>query len=180
MLFLDQSSLKALTMNTSVTTSVNIPSAVSQLASQRILVVLHPNPDFITIALNDRRFNNERYGFSRKKAAEGDEANLLWYIELNIVGVSKVETQRNEMRLELSEGTLPHEVVPQVVTAIREWARKIELDYNPTVYADDRRYGVSPKYDENGWTVVEGIRYPRGQLYLGIPYIVWNPAVGGE
>lgn len=177
MLFLDQSSLKALTMNTSVASSVNIPSAVSQLASQRILVVLHPNTDYITLALNDRRFNNERYGFHRDRKAEGDEANLLWYIELNVVGVSKVETQRNEMRLELSEGTLPHEVVPQVVTAVLEWARKIESDYNPTVYADDRRWKIDPKYDSDGWTEVEGIRYPRGQLYLGIPYIVWNPVV---
>lgn len=153
---------------TEVTTTADVAVA------PRLTVVLHPNPSRIDIALSDRLFNTEKYSFSRKKEPVGAERDLLDYCETYVIGVSSANASKNTLQLEIDDGVLLREFIPQVITAIRRWGSAVE-PYSPDIYVDNRRYEVEPTYSEDGWaTTRKGIVERPGSADIGLPYKVWK------
>ena len=149
------------------------PVAEQVTAAPRLTIVLHPNPSRIDVALNDRMFNAERYSFSRKQEPVGAERALLDYCETYIVGVGSAKAGKNTLQLEIDDGVLLREFLPQVVTAVKRWGSEVE-PYEPEIYVDNRRYSVDPSYDADGWTTSEGVREQPGRADIGLAYKVWR------
>lgn len=149
------------------------PAAEDVAIAPRLTVILHPNPSRIDIALNDRMFNTERYSFSRKQEPAGAEKELLDYCETYVVGVDRAKASKNTLQLEVADGVLLREFIPQVVTAVKRWGSEVE-PYAPEIHLDNRRYAVDPTYDEDGWTTSEGVRERPGLADIGLPYKVWE------
>jgi hypothetical protein len=139
----------------------------------RLTVVLHPNPSRIDIALNDRFFNTERYSFSRKQEPHGAEKDLLDYLQTYIVGVGDAKAAKNVLQLEIEDGVLLREFMPQVITAVKRWGSVVE-PYEPEVFVDNRRYDIDPTYDSEGWTTSDGVRQRPGKADIGLAYKVWQ------
>lgn len=141
--------------------------------ASRITVILHPNPTCIDVVLNDRMFNQEQYGFSRKKQAEGAEAAMLDVLNRFTIGIRKAETSKNTLKLEISDGMLPNEIVPAVITAITRFVD--EADYSPVIFCDDRRRRVWPVESGDEWSSrsTGGVRYNSGEVDLGVEYTPW-------
>lgn len=158
-----------------VVLSNDTPTDVEE-SGPRLTIVLHPNTSRIDIALSDRLFNTEKYSFSRKIEATSKEKELLDYLETYIVGITKASATKNTLQLELAEGVYIREFMPQVITAVKSWGSGVE-PYDPAIYVENRRWEREPKYDDIGWTRVEGVRQPAGQVNIGVPYKTW---VAGE
>lgn len=140
--------------------------------TSRITVILHPNTSRVSIVLNDRVFNKERYSFSRKAEPIGPEKIMLDVLNDCIIGIINAEAAKNELSLEISECTYPSDYIPQVILAVKNYVG--ESDYSPVIYCDDRRYTKEPEYNSEGWTVTPGITEKKGSVNLGIPYVVWE------
>jgi len=133
----------------------------------RLLIVLHPNESRIDIMLSDKRFNDEEYAFSRKKEPTGNEERMLKRLK-KLLGIQKAETARQELSLELFDGTLYDEFIPQVVEIIHEFTGP---DFGQVVYLDDRRRDGTA-YSEEGWLTNPGV--PKPAPNLGVEYKIWK------
>jgi hypothetical protein len=139
----------------------------------RLTVVLHPNTSRIDIALNDRLFNTEKYSFSRKNEPTGRERELLDYCETYIVGIGSATASKNVLQLEIEDGVLLREFIPQVITACKRWGSAVE-PYNPVVCVDNRRFEIEPVYGEDDSLVQPGRRQLAHQADIGLPYSAWT------
>lgn len=144
----------------------------------RIVIVLHPNPSYIEFIMNDRMFNQEQYQFSRKEEPNGPEATMLRVLNTYTNGVVKVEPGRNAMRVEIQDGFLLSEVVPEILIAIKAFVG--EKDYQPEIFVDERRFVEQPVYSEseNNWgdsrLITPGVKAKPGEVDIGVPYGVWR------
>jgi hypothetical protein len=142
--------------------------------SPRLTIILHPNPSRIDIAVNDRMFNTEKYSFSRKKAPVGAEQQLLEYCETYIVGIRDAKAAKNILQLDITDGVVLKEFLPQVITAVLQWGSTSE-PYSPQICVDNRRWKISPVYDKDGMrTISHGVRERPDQPDIGIPYGIWG------
>lgn len=139
--------------------------------TSRITVVLHQNPSYVTISLNDRLFNKERYSFSRAAQAVGSEKEMLDVLNNCTVGIKSAETGKNELKLELSEGMFIHEVIPAVLIAIKHFVN--DPTYQPTVYCNDKRWEVEPEEDDDGFPRKPGVKVPPKSVNIGVEYVVF-------
>jgi hypothetical protein len=150
------------------------PSVEEQeMTTSRLTIILHPNPSRVDIVLNDRLFNTEKYSFSRKNEAVGREKELLDYCETCIVGVDRATANKNTLKLEISDGVLLKEFLPQVIVAIKRWGSSVER-YEPEIFVDNRRWEESPVYNSDGWIIRKGIQQSPGQINIGFPYKIWT------
>jgi len=133
----------------------------------RLLIILHPNESRVDIMLSDKKFNDEQYTFSRKKPATGHEERLLKRLK-NVLGIQKAETGGQELSLELVDGTLYDEFVPQVIDIVHEFTGP---DFGQVVYLDDRRRDGTT-YNDEGWTTNPGV--PKPTPNLGVEYKIWK------
>ena len=134
----------------------------------RLILILHPNTERAEVVLNDRKFNEEQYHFTRKSEPVEEEALLL--AELNsVIGVKKAEASKNSISLEISPCMYPEEWFPSVLRAVLKWGGK---GYRPSVEVDDRRYksGQEPEYDHDGWVTIEGVKQEKGAVNIGVEY----------
>jgi hypothetical protein len=152
---------------------LDMTEAAAVVIAPRLTIVLHPNPSRIDIALNDRLFNTERYSFSRKNKPIGAEKALLDYCQTYIVGIGDAKASKNTLQLEIEDGVLLREFIPQVVTAVLRWGGEVE-PYTPEIYVDNRRYEVAPTYDAEGTPTSDGVHEQPGQADIGLPYKVWR------
>jgi hypothetical protein len=136
----------------------------------RLTVVLHPDPSRIDIALNDRMFNTERYSFSRKRDPQAEEKALLDYCETYIVGIGGAKASKNVLQLEIEDGVLLREFIPQVITAIKRWGSAVE-PYNPDIYVDNRRWAKEPVYggDDDTEILSRGRKQRPDEAVIGLP-----------
>lgn len=138
--------------------------------TSRITIILHPNESRIDVVLNDTRFNNERYYFSREAEPVGEELAMLEALE-NIIGIEKAETSKNTLSLEISAGMLESEFMPQVIRAVKKFGVVCNgEDYEPRLIVDNRRYAVCPESNDEGWTTVQGVRQLPNAVNIGLPY----------
>ncbi|MNK14386.1 hypothetical protein D3C87_325050 [compost metagenome] len=146
--------------------------------SSRIVVILHPNTSRIDFTINDRMFNREKYCFNREVEAVGPEAAMLDVLNTCTNGIVKAEASRNSMSLEIEDGFYLSEVVPPVITAIKEFVG--EKDYTPIVYVDDRRWKKEPVTVDSGddWmperVIEQGSKYSPGEANIGVQYVPWE------
>jgi hypothetical protein len=138
----------------------------------RIVIIAHPNISRMTFVLNDRKFNNERHIHSREKDAEGAEEFLLNAITY-LFGVDGARVAKNELQLDLGEGMLLNEFMPQVIQEIKTWAQINDPDYDPVIYVENRRWAVPP--EEREYTSIGGVKEAPNALNIGIPYRIWDP-----
>lgn len=146
--------------------------------TSRIVVILHPNSSRICVTMNDRMFNTEKYAFSREQEAGGREAVMLEVLNKYTNGIVKAETSRNRMSLEVENGFYLSEIIPPVITAIKEFVG--DWDYEPVIYVDERRWKKEPVTeggDEWGFgerTIERGIHYAPGEANIGLAYVPWE------
>lgn len=138
----------------------------------RITIILHPNTSRIDVTLNDRLFNHEQYSFSRKADPVGAEKVLLDHLNENVVGIEGAKASKNTLQLEVADGMLLREFIPQVITAVKVFGSEIE-QYDPVIAVENRRYDVDPVYDEDGYTVSNGLREAPTAPNIGVPYDVF-------
>jgi hypothetical protein len=139
----------------------------------RLVIILHPNTSCIDIALNDRLFNREKYTHSRDTEPVGAEKELLDTLQGEIIGVSRAQAGKNTLRLDLDDGVLLREFMPQVVDAVIRWG-SASAPYAPEIYVENRRYEEDPEYDRFGDQIRRGIRQEPQQADIGLPYKVWK------
>lgn len=150
----------------------SIGQSSNSLITPRLTIILHPNTSRIDIVLNDRKFNNERYYHSRKNEAVGYEKVLLDYCNLYVNGIKNASTGKNVMHLEICDGMLLKEIIPEIIVAIKHWGSSVE-PYNPEIYLENRRYEVAPEYHEDGYPIHPGVREHATKPDIGVPYKVW-------
>lgn len=143
-----------------MTTDIAITAPAS-----RITIIFHPNMECVDVVLNDRKFNNELYAFSREKEPEGKEATLIYTLS-DIIGIDKAETVKNKLMLVIAPCMRPNEYIPHVIRAIISWAGE---GYMPSIEVDERREAVPATYDEFGHMVSRGVRMETGDI--GVTYI---------
>jgi hypothetical protein len=139
----------------------------------RLTIILHPNTSRIDVTRNDRVFNYEQYSFSRKAEPVGAEKALLDILNTHIIGIDAAKASKNTLQLEICDGMLLSEFIPQVITAVKHFGGEAE-PYNPEIFVENRRYSVDPIYDhEDGYTISEGVRERAGTVDIGVPYKVF-------
>lgn len=135
----------------------------------RLTIILHPNPTYASVMLNDRVFNNEKYPHSRSEdSVDVKEAALLDSVN-NVIGVQETKAGKNEMRIQIADGMLLSEIFPYVIGAVREWG-----NYDPEIFVENRRHKVVPVYDEYGDVIKDGVRERQGAVNIGVPYKIFN------
>lgn len=140
--------------------------------SSRITIVLHPNTRYITLTLNDIMFNKEQYSFIRKRQPVGAEKDMLEVLNECTIGISKAETCKNQLKLELTEGMFPSEIIPAVIVAVKHFVN--DPEYDPIIFCDDQRWKVWPTESEDGWTSRGGVKVAPGSVKLGVQYLPFN------
>jgi len=143
----------------------------------RIVITLHPNTSFMQFVLNDRMFNHEKYCHSRSNDPVGAEEKLLKVLNYYTVGVVSAEASKNKLRVEIERGMMLDEIIPPVITAIKEFVG--EKDYEPEIFLEDDRWEVEPVVAEgiDPWdvrTVEEGRKMAPGRALIGVTYTPWN------
>ena len=149
-----------------------IKSTEDEIESSRLLVVLYPNTNYLAITLSDRKFNNERYNHTRDIQPEGAEKKLLEHIEFNILGVTSAKALRNKLVIEVEDGTRPRDVIPQIITALKEWGSGVE-PYNPAIFCQDQRWENEPIERDFGFSS-GGNRFAPGAANIGVSYKPWS------
>lgn len=137
--------------------------------TSRLTVTLHPNPRCVTITSNDMLFNKERYSFSRNKQPVGAEKQMLDVLNECTIGISKAETCKNQLKLELTEGMFPSEIIPAVIVAVKHFAS--DPEYDPLIFCDDQRWKVWPTESQDGWHSFGGVKFPPGSANIGVQYL---------
>lgn len=139
--------------------------------TSRITVTLHPNTSYVTITLNDRLFNKERYSFSRASEAVGAEKEMLDILNSCTIGIVQAETTKNQLKLQICEGMFVNEIIPAVLIAVKHFVS--DSSYDPKVYCDDKRWEVEPREDGNGFPLTDGVKVARNQADIGVEYEVF-------
>ena len=144
--------------------------AVIRPAKQsRIVVILHPNTERAEIVTNDIVFNREKYCFTRDKEPDGYELEMIQDLEM-VIGIDRAQPNKNKISLEISPCMKPDEYIPDVINAVRAYAYRFNLKYEPQIYLDNRRYTVDPEFSEDGWNEKPGIR--QGMIDIGVPNVM--------
>jgi len=159
-------------MNTPESRETQAGADVETTIKPRLTVVLHPNASRIDVALNDRMFNTERYSFSRRREPRGAERALLDYCETYVVGIGGAKASKNVLQLEIEDGVLLREFIPQVITAVKRWGSEVE-PYNPEVCVDNRRWETEPVYDDMS-CIASGVQQRPDQADIGMPYSIFR------
>jgi len=136
------------------------------MTPSRTLLILHPNTSRVDITVTDKRFNNEQYSFSRKKAPTGHEERMLRRLE-KLGGIKEAKAGGFELHLELRDGFFYKELMPAVIEIVREFTGP---DYGREMFVQDRRR-IGEKYDNDGYLRSPGVKPERPDL--GFEYQDW-------